>query len=136
MVVDLPPPPAPLTARIELSCPLPAPPPPYEYRLVDDGDAAPRLVPSHRSYRPARLRSGGRQFHSDLGKYVFANPIELVLELWGFTFRTLFPEIGDQKVSPRQVTSDSDGLGEDAPDPVPTGDPIPVGGGGGGPNGG
>lgn len=122
MLVDLPPPPAPVTARVEASCPLPAPPP-YEYRLVGDGDARPKSMPSHRTRRPAGPRFAGRQYHSELGKYVFANPLKLVLDLWGFTFRTLFPEIPDEM---RPVTEGSE------PEPVPPGDPIPVGGGGGG----
>lgn len=121
MVVDLPPPPAPVVARIEASFPLPAAPPLHDYLSAREGG----LPPVRRFHRPA-----------ELPRYALANPVNLVLERLGFYFRTLLLETPHRKVIQRPVTErsgggDSGGLGDGSPDPVPTGDPIPVGGGGG-----
>ncbi|MFP5288363.1 MAG: hypothetical protein ACLGI9_21690 [Thermoanaerobaculia bacterium] len=117
MVTELPPPPAPLVERLEASFPLPAELAPYEYLWASDGETPPE--------NPVRLASAGSPI---------ANPIELLLDRLG----GLFLKIWDKSMIQMPVVEasdggDSGGLGDA---PVPTGDPIPVGGGGGGPNGG
>ena len=135
MVVDLPPPPAPVTARIELSSTLPAAPPPYEYRLAGEGETSPAGgSPLHGADRvnPLRVDAGTRTRPAGVhGKYASANPVQLILDRLGFYLGTLFPEIRSGNVTKMPVKQNSgSGLGEGAPDPVPTGDPSPVGGGG------
>ena len=125
MVVELPPPPAPLVARIEASFPLPAALAPYEYLWAGEGETLPEVVPV-------------RQFHGEepenpvrlaFGESAMANPIKLLLDRLGFAFRPLFGEIRHEKMP---VTEGSNGgeAGGVGTDPVPTGDPIPVDGGG------
>ncbi|HET9225700.1 MAG TPA: hypothetical protein VFR31_03475 [Thermoanaerobaculia bacterium] len=135
MVVDLPPPPAPVTARIELSSTLPAAPPPYEYRLAGEGETSPTagsLLHGADRVNPARADAVARTRPAGVhGKYASASPIQLILDRLGFYLGTLFPEIRSGKVTKMPVKQYSgSGLGEGSPDPVPTGDPIPVGGGG------
>ena len=137
MVVDLPLPPAPVTARIEASSTLPAAPPPYEYRLVGEGETSPKRAPVRQlqgadRVNPVRVNVVARTRPAGVhGKYASANPIQLILDRLGFYLGTLFPEIRSGKVTKMPVKANSGtGLGEGAPDPVPTGDPIPVGGGG------
>lgn len=132
VVVDLPPPPAPVVARIEASFPLPAAPPLYEYLSAMEGE----LPPARQLHRPAGLRCRSGQLCSELGSYALANPINVVLDRLGYSFRTLLQEIRSWNVIQVPVTETSEGgesggLGEGSPNPVPTGDPIPVGGGGG-----
>ena len=113
MITELPPPPAPLIERLEASFPLPAELAPYEYLWASDGKTPPE--------NPVRLAFSGP---------AIANPIELLLDRLG----ALFLKIRDRSVIQMPVTEasdggDSGGLG-DGTDPVPTGDPIPVDGGG------
>ncbi len=118
MVVELPPPPAPLIARIEASFPLPAALAPYEYLWAGKGETLPAVVPV-------------RQFHSEdpvrLSESAIASPIKLLLDRLGFAFRTLV-----LKMTESSHGGEPGGVGTD---PIPTGDPIPVGGGGGNPGG-
>lgn len=116
MVTELPPPPAPLVERLEASFPLPAELAPYEYLWASDGETPPE--------NPVRLASAGSPL---------ADPIEFLLDRLG----ALFLRIRDGNVIRLPATEASDGgdSGELGDAPVPAGDPIPVGGGG-GPNGG
>lgn len=124
VVVDLPPPPAPVVARIEASFPSPAAPPLYQYLSAREGE----LPPVRRFHRTAGHVSTS-------GKYALANPIDLVLERLGHSFRTLCLELRSKMIQvPMTESSDGDdsgGPGDGSSGPVPTGDPIPVGGGGG-----
>ena len=137
MLVDLPPPPAPITPRLEVSVSLPAPPPPYKYRLAGEGEAPPEGVPVRQV-----LPFASGQFRLAFGKHAVESPIKLVLSRLGSSLRAMVLEVWNEKGVQVLVMGSSDGgesggLGDEAPDPVPTGDgdPIPVGGGG-GPNGG
>jgi hypothetical protein len=121
MVVDLPPPPAPVIARIEASFPSPASP--YEYLWGRKGEALPEVVPVRQFRR--------RQVPSTLGTYALASPVNLVLDRLGDSFRTLLQEIRIWTVIQMPLTESSNGgLGDESPNPVPAGDPIPVDGGG------
>ncbi|HVG11049.1 MAG TPA: hypothetical protein VNM67_25325 [Thermoanaerobaculia bacterium] len=122
MVTELPPPPAALIERLEASFPLPAALSPYEHLWAGEGETPPASVPV-------------RQYRSEVpenpvfGVYASANPIELVLDRLG----SLLQMIWDRNVIRMPVTESSHGgggLGDGSPDPVPTGDPIPVDGGG------
>ena len=135
MVTELPPPPAPLVERLEASFPLPAELAPYEYLWASEGETPPESVPVRQFYRPAGRHVGGGQFRSASGKYALANPINLVLERLGFSFRTRLLEIRNRKMIQVPMTENSNGgetggLGDGSPGPVPPGDPIPVDGGG------
>ena len=124
MVVDLPPPPAPVSARIEASRPSPASP--YEYLWDLKGEALPEVAPVRRLPR--------RHVHSTLGTYALANPVNDVLDRLGYPFRTLLQQIRSWTVIQTPATERSNGVEPDGlgvgGDPVPTGDPIPVDGGG------
>ncbi|HWN45139.1 MAG TPA: hypothetical protein VNW71_23140 [Thermoanaerobaculia bacterium] len=119
MVTEFPPPPAPLVERLEASFPSP-----YEYLWASEGETPSEAVPVEPE-GPVRLA---------FGESALAHPIKLLLDRLGFSLRPLFGEIQDDDVSPMPVT-EHNGLGDGSPGPVPPGDPIPVGGGG-GPNGG
>jgi hypothetical protein len=130
MIVVLPPPPAPVTARIEASFPSAARP--YEYLWAREGEALPEVVPVRQLER--------RKVGSTLGTYALANPINDVFDRLGYPFRTLLQEMRSWQVIRRPLTESSNGgqgggFGDGEPAPVPTGDPIPVDGGG-RPNGG
>ncbi len=118
MVAELPPPPAPLIERLEASFPLPAALAPYEYLWASEGDPLPESVPVRQLHgeepeNPVRLA---------FSESAMANPIKLLLDRLGFAFRTLV----------LKMTESSHGgePGEVGTDPIPTGDPIPVDGGG------
>lgn len=119
MVTELPPPPAPIIERLEASFPSP-----YEHLWASEGESSPEGAQVEKE-GPVRLAFSGS---------AMANPIELLLDRLGFFFRPLFGEIRQEKMP---VTESSNGgePGGVGGDPVPTGDPIPVGGGG-KPNGG
>jgi hypothetical protein len=100
---------------------LPAALAPYEYLWAGEGKTTPEIVPV-------------RQFHGEepenpvrlaFSESAMANPIKLLLDRLGFSFRPLFREIRDDDVSSMPMTGSSTGT-----DPVPPGDPIPVDGGG------
>jgi hypothetical protein len=127
MIVDLPPAPAPHVARIEASFPMPAAPLLYEYLSAMEGEAPPRGVPV-------------RRFRRSADQYALVNPINDILDRLGFYFRTLLPETWNKNGLRKPLTGsghggNSGGFGDKDPGPVPTGDPIPVDGGG-KPNGG
>ena len=124
MVTELPPPPAPLVERLEASFPLPAALSPYEYLWASEGEPSPESVPVRQVHgeepaNPVRLA---------FSDSAIANPIKLLLDRLGFSFRPLFREIRDKNVIIEG--SETGGLGDGSPDPVPAGDPIPVDGGG------
>lgn len=139
MIVDLPPPPAPVTARIEAS--LPAASRPYEHLFAGEGETLPEGVPVrqlHGADRVSPVRAdiiAGYRPAGQHARYASASPIQLVLDRLGFYFRALFPEIRDKVPVTGNSGGEPDGLGDGSPNPVPAGDPIPVGGGG-RPNGG
>jgi len=111
MVTELPPPPAPLVERLEASFASP-----YEHLWASEGET-PSAVQA-KPEDPVRLAFSESA----------ANPIQLLLDYLGFSFRPLFGETRHEKMP---VTENSEGgLGVGA-GPVPAGDPIPVGGGGG-----
>ncbi|MEA2560467.1 MAG: hypothetical protein QOH06_1971 [Acidobacteriota bacterium] len=121
MVTQLPPPPAPLVERLEASFP-------YEYLWAIEGETSPEGMPVSEVHgeepgNPIRLAFSESA----------ANPIELLLDRLGYYFRPLFPEIWREK-TPVTGSSKGGAPGGVGIDPVPAGDPIPVGGGG--PNGG
>ena len=124
MVTELPPPPAPLIERLEASFPLPAELAPYEYLWASEGEPSPEGAPVEPE-DPVRLASS---------ESALPHPIKLLLDRLGFSFRPLFGETRREKMP---VTESSNGgeAGGVGTDPVPTGDPIPVGGGGGNPGG-
>ena len=109
MVTELPPPPAPLVERLEASFPSP-----YEYLWASEGEtpSAVQVKPED----PVRLA---------FGESAMANPIKLLLDRLGFSFRTLV-----LKMTGSSDGGEPDGFGDGSPSPVPTGDPIPVDGGG------
>jgi len=115
MVTELPPPPAPIVERLEAS--LPAALSPYEYLWASEGEAPPALQPE----TPVRLASA---------EPAMANPIKLLLDRLGSYLGPLFGETQHEKM-PATESSHGGGPGGLGTDPVPTGDPIPVGGGGG-----
>ena len=117
MVTELPPPPAPLIDRLEASFPLPAALSPYEYLWAGEGASPSEAVPVEPE-DPVRLA---------FSESAIDNPIKLLLDRLGFSFRTLVREIRDKNVT---KSSEPDGLGGGSPGPVPPGDPIPVDGGG------
>jgi hypothetical protein len=119
MVTELPPPPAPLIERLEDSFPLPAALSPYAHLWASEGETPSEAMPVEPE-DPTRLA---------FGESAMANPIKLLLDRLGFSFRPLFREIRDDDVSPTPVT-EHNGLGDGSPSPVPPGDPIPVDGGG------
>ena len=139
MIVDLPPPPAPVTARIEASFALPAAPP-YAHLFAREGETLPEGVPVRQLYRSAGRRVGGGQLRLASANYALANPIKPLLDHLGFSFRTLCLEIRKKMILVPVTESSNDGesggLGDGPPPPLPPGDPIPVDGGGGKPNGG
>ena len=110
MAIELPPPPAPIAARLEASFSLPE----AQVHIAEAG------------YRPV-----GPVFC----EYALGNPIKLILDPLGFV-RPLLLEILESVIPKPMTESDGGEIGEEAPDPAPQGDPIPVGGGGGGPTGG
>lgn len=124
MVTELPPPPAPLIERLEASFPLPAELAPYEYLWASEDEPSLEGAPVEPE-EPVRLASGDS---------AFADPIKLLLDRLGFFLRPLFPETRHERMP---VTENSDGgePGGVGGNPVPAGDPIPVGGGGGNPGG-
>jgi len=125
MIVELPPPPAPVNARIEAVFHVPAAPP-YAHLWAQEGEALPKVMPVRQLQR--------RKVGSTLGTYALVNPINDVLDRLGYPFRTLLQEMRSWKMiqAPKGSSnhSEGDGFGDESPNPLPTGDPIPVDGGG------
>lgn len=122
MVTELPPPPAPLIERLEASFPSPAELSPYGHLWASEGEPSPESVPVRRVHGgetedPLRLA---------FGESAMANPIELLLDRLGFSFRQFFLKIRDKNA----IIEGSETGGDESPAPSPTGDPIPVDGGG------
>jgi len=114
MVTQLPPPPAPLVERLEASFPSP-----YEHLWASEGKTSSEAVPV-KPEDPVHLA------FSDSA----ANPVQLLLDRLGFTFRSLFEEIWPETRPLTESSNGSEPGGGVGANPVPAGDPIPVGGGG------
>lgn len=78
-----------------------------EDRISEPGDSGAVWVTDANGdgYQAVGLHFGGDQLRSAFGEYALANPIKLVIERLGFSFRPVFLEIRDEDVISMPVTS-------------------------------